>query len=253
MRAILSDIRALAGVTGVAVLGKSDGRVEHQFPAAFTDRHTERLLELVTQTYQRLRGFSRLTLRFERVIVHLFNQPEYLLLVTILPEASDQHFESVVRSKFARIGHVLAKTDPVPGGLRVKKTGPSATIADPITTLIDIFNTMTQDLSGINPMSKLAADWRRARDNATQQFEVLAAVAVDTNGRLAIRKGRSPEPNAATIEAFAHLVETFLQSLGIHRTAAEESLYSQVERYRDILEPYGLFLFLGKSHRPVRR
>jgi hypothetical protein len=38
MRAILSDIRALPGVTGIAVLSKRDGRIDHLFPAAVAAR-----------------------------------------------------------------------------------------------------------------------------------------------------------------------------------------------------------------------
>ena len=110
MRQILSDIRALSGVTGVAVIAKRTGKIEHFFPAAFTERHTQFLRELITSTYQRLRGFTRLALRFERVVVHLYNQPEYLLFVTTLPDTDTRQFEMVVNSKLGSISRELVQS-----------------------------------------------------------------------------------------------------------------------------------------------
>ncbi|HSG99587.1 MAG TPA: hypothetical protein VLB27_06030 [candidate division Zixibacteria bacterium] len=253
MQAILSDIRALASVTGVAILGKRDGRVEHLFPAAFTERHTERLLELVTQTYQRLRGFERLTLRFERVIVHLFNQPNYLLFVTVLPDTNCEHFETVVRSKFARIDQSLAQSAPAPGGLRVRNGDAAVLGGDPIATFIDIFNAISRELAGSFGMTRLAADWRLARDTAAESFESLTALTVDHSGNLALRRGRYLEPTAETIQALIALSEQFFQIIGTARTAAEEPFYKHLERNRELLEPYGTFLFLQQNRRPSKR
>ena len=95
MLQILRDIRAVSGVTGVAILVKHDGRMERLFPAAFTERHSEELQALVTNAYQRLRGFTRLSLRFERVVVHLFNQPEFLLLATVLPDVEEMLYAAL--------------------------------------------------------------------------------------------------------------------------------------------------------------
>ncbi|HUU44321.1 MAG TPA: hypothetical protein VM118_01200 [Acidobacteriota bacterium] len=254
MRATLSDIRALPGVTGIAVLSKRDGRIEHLFPAAFTDRHTERLLQLVTETYKRLRGFSRLILRFERVIVHLFNQPDYLMFVTVLPETDMRQFETVIRSKFAKIAHTLAQTQAAPEGRRLptKTTVPPG---DPVVVLIDILNTVSARLGTTRGMARVAVDWRRARDTVAEQYQVLTALAVDPSGSLSIRKGRSLEPNAETIEAFVRLAEEFFVLIETARPDAEENFHSLIERSRALLEPYGVLLFLNQRarRRVVRR
>ena len=131
MRQILSDIRAQSGVTGVAVIAKRTGKIDHLFPAAFTERHTQFLRELITSTYQRLRGFTRLALRFERVVVHLYNQPEFLLFVTTLPDTDTRQFEMVVNSKFGSISRELVPRGNamVPGTTTSRAARPAPTAA----------------------------------------------------------------------------------------------------------------------------
>lgn len=253
MQAILSDIRALAGVTGVAVLAKRDGHVDHLFPAAFTEKHTERLLDLITRSYQRLRGFSRLTLRFDRVIVHLFNQPEYLLLVTSLLDTDLDRFEAVVRSKFARIGQKLSARDAVAAPRGTRTVGGTQVQGDPIGILIRALNSVTDRLHASRGRVLVVADWRRARDDVVRTYVELAALAVDTAGHLTIRKGRHLDPTATNIEAFARLAERFFMQIGTARPVAEELFYSFLEPHRSTLEPFGFYLFLGSAERrPVR-
>jgi hypothetical protein len=242
MRAILSDIRALAGVTGIAVLGKKDGRIEHLFPAAFTERHTDRLLALATQTYQRLRGFNRLTLQFERVVVHLFNQAEYLLFVTALPDTNVKHFEQIIASKLERIGRELAKA-PAAGVHQHLATGGKR--KDPVNTLIQVLNDMSAKIAPSHGITRIAADWRKARDQAATEHEVLAALSVDPTGGLALRKGRSLEMTAEATRAFLHLAEIFFGLIGTSRAVAEETFFALLERERTTLEPCGVFLFLN--------
>lgn len=249
MRAILSDIRGLPGVTGIAVLSKRDGRIEHLFPAAFTDRHTDRLLQLVTDTYKRLRGFSRLILRFERVIVHLFNQPEYLMFVTVLPETDMQQLETIIRSKFIKIAHRLVQTRGAADGQHLPRRPATVPAGDPVATLIDILNAVSTRLGTERGLARLAIDWRRARDKIAEQYEVLAALAVDPSGNLSIRKGRNMSPSAETIEALVRLTEEFLVLIETARPDAEEHLHGLLERERALLEPHGVFLFFNQRAR----
>jgi hypothetical protein len=207
-------------------------------------------LQLVTETYRRLRGFSRLSLRFERVIVHLFNQPDYLMFVTVLPDTDMRHLETVIRSKFAKISLTLTQGQLSRDNGRVSRTLSAIPPGDPITTLVDILNNVSARLGTTRGMARVAADWRRARDTAAEEFEALTALAVDPGGRLSVRKGRRLEPNAETIEAFMCLAEEFFVAIETARPEAEERFYSLLERHRQTLEPCGVFLF---SQSPRRR
>ncbi|MBI3871930.1 MAG: hypothetical protein HY304_02500 [candidate division Zixibacteria bacterium] len=257
MRPILSDIRALSGVTGVAVVAKRDGRIEHLFPAAFTERHTEYLLGLVTSTYQRLHGFIRLALRFERVVIHLYNQPEYLLFITVLPDVDIQHFETVVNSKFGAISRALAKppsesqrTEPAAQSGRLGTTPTRRDPAnDPVLILIGACNALTVFLADSRGRLRLAADWRRARDMANVRGDLLSGLVVDSGGRLDLRKGQTLPPSSTVIATFAQMIELFLDSLDTGRTRAEEELYALLEPHRGVLEPSGLYMYLGRQSR----
>ena len=246
MRTILRDIRAVAGVTGIAVLVKRDGRTEHLFPAAFTERHIGELLKLVTGAYQRLRGFSRLHLRFHRVAVHLVNQPEFLLLVTVLPDVDEALLETVVSSKLPTIARMISAPDvseTVPGPAR--QAGSTAG-CDPavIDVLLDCCNSVTRRLAGTTGLSRLASGWRSARDTAFTKSPALAAVEVDAAGHLSLRKGRTLPPTAATIEGFALLIEHFMDGIGTLRPNAEDALYAVIERHHTMLESHGFFHYM---------
>jgi hypothetical protein len=243
VRTILRDIRAVAGVTGIAVLVKRDGRTEHLFPAAFTERHTGELLKMVTVAYQRLRGFSRLHLRFDRVTVHLFNQPQFLLFVTALPDIDESLFETIVSSRLPAITRMISApyfTAGATGSVRPSSIGGDFNPAV-IDVLLDGCNSVTRRLAGTTGLSRLATGWRSARDAAQAKIPALIAVEVDAAGHLSLRKGRTMPPTAVTIEAFALMIERFMDGLDTLRPNAEEALYTMIERHHDLLESHGFF------------
>jgi hypothetical protein len=252
MRQILSDIRALAGVTGVAVIAKRTGKIEHLFPAAFSDRHTQYLRDLVSNTYQRLRGFTRLALRFERVVVHLYNQPEFLLFLTTLPDTETRQCEQVVNSKFGSIARALAQGGDAAAPAGNQRGGAStrtaANGAEPILRLVTACGALTDQLADSRGRLRLANDWRRAREAANTNG-TLDAIMVDAAGRLQVRKGQTLAGNAATMQAIAAMIDAFLESLETQRPLAEEELYVLLRPHHDLLEQAGFFIYLEQRQR----
>jgi hypothetical protein len=265
MRQILSDIRALSGVTGVAVIAKRTGKIDHFFPAAFTDRHTQFLRELITSTYQRLRGFTRLALRFERVVVHLYNQPEYLLFVTTLPDTDTRQFEMVVNSKFGSIARELVNSGNamVPGTTTVSPMRPTTVaqsptpstipgparpkVDDAIVRLMTACNSLTDQMAESRGRLRLSNDWRKARDLANGTSGVLDPIMVDAAGRLQMRKGQSLPTTAVVMSAFAVMIDSFFETLDTQRTMAEEEFYMLLRPHRALLEPAGFFMYLDQQ------
>ncbi|GAB4328146.1 MAG: hypothetical protein Kow0074_23880 [Candidatus Zixiibacteriota bacterium] len=263
MLPILRDIRAVAGVTGVAILVKHDGRMERLFPAAFTDRHCEELQKLVTNAYQRLRGFTRLSLRYERVVVHLFNQPEFLLFATVLPDIEEAVFEAVVRSKLPAITRSIAR--PAAGdrrstaqtqGAKPQRSPSPATrqtpTGDAVRVILDAFSRVTRTVGKGMGVVRAAGIWREVRDRVTMDNVAMAAVEVDPAGQFGIRKGRFVRPSAANIESLAQLWTGFVNSIGTFGPDAETEFFRCIEPYHDLLEYHGFFHFL-KSHRHTSR
>jgi hypothetical protein len=264
MRQILSDIRAQSGVTGVAVIAKRTGKIDHLFPAAFTERHTQFLRELITSTYQRLRGFTRLALRFERVVVHLYNQPEYLLFVTTLPDTDNRQFEMVVNSKFGSISRELVQSGNamVPGTTTSKAARPAPTAApsapsrpstaDPILRLMTACNSLTDQLADARGRLRLANDWRKARDLANGTSGVLDPIMVDAAGHLQVRKGHVMPSTAVVMSAFAVMIGSFFETLDTRRAMAEEEFYMLLRPHRASLEPAGFFMYLDQQQQRTK-
>ena len=241
MRTVLRDIRAVSGVTGVAVMVKRDGRAEHFFPAAFTERHTSELLKMVTAAYQRLRGFSRLQLRFDRVTVHLINQPEFLLFVTTLPDIDETLFQTVVSSKLPTVARMIATQDTAERGSGRGAAGAHGFNPAVFDVLLDGCNSVTRRLASKTGLSRLSTGWRAARDAAITRNPALASIEVDAAGHLSVRKGRSLPPTAATIQAIAHMIESFMDGVATLRPDGEDAMYNVFERHHDLLESHGYF------------
>jgi hypothetical protein len=255
VRQILRDIRGVAGVTGVAIIVKSDGRVERLFPAAFTERHTEELTRLITAAYQRLRGFRRLSLRFERVVIYVFNQPDYLLFASVLPDCEEQMFETIVKSKLPVIGRRLAREASAARDKEGTLTAvPSADQpADQvIEVLISIYNALTHVVGARLGRAKVAAAWRQARDLAATANDALTALEVDAGGKLNVRKGRVLASSVENMRSLAGLVQHFFNALETAGAEAEEAFYSLIEPQRELLEEHGFYLFLRETVSPTR-
>jgi hypothetical protein len=251
MRPILRDIRAVAGVTGVAVIVKQDGHVESLFPAAFTQQHTEELLKLITAAYQRLRGFNWLSLRFERVVVHLLNQPEFLLFATVLPDIDEHLFETIVKSKLPSIGRELSRENERGRGERAGSTKSQAQPERAVSVLIQACNALAHILGDKVSLTGVASAWRQARGTATSDNDALAALEVDAGGKLNILKGRVLPPSADSMKAIAEMVQRFFTSLGTAGTTAEGAFYALLEPHRHMLEEYGFYYFMREAAGPA--
>jgi len=253
MRQILRDIRAVAGVTGVAVIIKQNGQVESLFPAAFTERHTEELLKLITTGYQRLRGFNRLSLRFQRVVVHLINQPEFLLFATVLPDIDEHLFETIVKSKLPSIGRILVRRNEASRNERQAGARSQAQPDRVVGVLIQSCNALAHIIGEKVSLTGVASAWRQSREAAVSMNDALAALEVDAGGKLSVRKGRVLTPSADNMKSLAGMVQQFFTLLGTAGTTAEGAFYALLEPHRDVLEEYGFFHFMRETTGPSGR
>ena len=249
VKPILRDIRTVVGVTGVALLRKRDGLTEDIFPAAFTQQHAGELYHILANVYRHLRGFSRLVLTFDRVTVFLYNQPEYLLLATTLPDLDRRTFEIVINSKFGALTRVL---DAVP--LRGKPAEPahrgSTKEASSVEAILMTLNRLADKLTTECGRTKVSHCWREARRAAGVTFPVLSLFTVDANGHWEVRKGQQTQSVSEAGQALADVVERFLDQLGPLQPRGIEILGALVANDADRLEQTGFVHFL-KSIRPL--
>lgn len=248
IKPILRDIRAIGGVTGVAVLRKRDGFTEHIFPAAFSEDHFKQLYGMLVEAYRGLRGFSRLNLTFERVTIHLFSQSEFLLLVTTQPEVDQRVFEMVVKSKLSALERMLDMT-PIVGENADDADDQPATSGAPLHAVLGTINELSDGLIAEIGRARVTHCWWEARKTASQAADILTQFSVDPNGHWAVRKGHSHLPEADAGRALAEVTELLLEKLGNLQPVGREALYAIVFRNRDYLEGSS-FLHHLKSYRP---
>jgi hypothetical protein len=253
---ILREIRGMAGVTGVAVIVKRDGHIERLFPAAFTEGHTAELTKLVTSAYQRLRGFERLSLRFQRVVIYLFNRPEYLLFASVLPDCEEDAFETIVKSKMPAIERTLTRMKPKKQAARSgAKANPHAPDQSnlAIEVLLAACTALVHMLGGDVSRNKVAAAWREARDKAALANEELTALEIDAGGKLSVRRGRTLPASVANLRSLAGMAHHFLSGLGTGAPEAEEAFYTLIEPHREMFEANGFYMFMRETSSGTRR
>jgi hypothetical protein len=243
VKTILRDIRAVGGVTGVALLRKRDGYTERIFPAAFTKEHSAALYDVLAGVYRQLRGFSRLMLSFERVTVHLYNRPELLLLVTTLPDHDQRVFELVVNSKFAALERALDNI-PITNHVATQETHSSSESSDSVGLILDVVNRFSDKLIAECGRARVSQHWRDARKTVGANFPVLSLFTVDGNGHWAIRKGQQPGQEIRIGQSWAELLLAFLDKLGPLQPLGREFFASIADRYRQKLDQTGFLHFL---------
>ena len=250
IKPILRDIRAVTGVTGVALLRKRDGYSDDIFPAAFTAQHVGELYRILADVYRHLRGFARLVLTYDRVTVYLYNQPEYLLLATTLPDLDRRTFEVVINSKLSALVRVLdaipPKGRPVEAAAREPVAGGSA--IDPV---LETFNRLSDRLTSECGRTQVSRCWREARRSAGVTYPVLSLFTVDANGHWNVRKGQQTFSGSEASRALADVAERFLEQLGPFQPRGMEILGALVAHDTNRLEQAGFVHFL-KSIRPIR-
>jgi len=235
VKAVLQDIRAVAGVTGVAVLRKRDGFTEHIFPAAFSEEHFRQLYEMLVNAYRKLRGFSRLDLTFERVTIHLFSQNEFLLLVTAQPDADQLVFEKIVKSKLPALDRMLDLI-PIIGETAPGPTAEKPAKDAPLLAVLDTLNQFSDALITKIGRARVTHCWWEARKAAVRSPAVLALFSVGPNGHWAIRKGKALPRETEAGGTLAEVTELLLDKLGNVQPAGRETLQTIVSRNREHLE-----------------
>ena len=243
IKSILRDVRAVRGVTGVALLRKRDGYTENIFPAAFTEEHAAALYKILVSVYRQLRGFSRLMLSFERVTLFLYNRPEFLLLVTTQIDLDQQMFELVVNSKFTAL-HRALDSIPVTGKPLAHTATRAASSLSSTELILDAMNRLSDKLIAECGRAQVTRDWREARKTVGITHPLLSLFSVDGNGHWAIRRGQQPEAGIRTTEALAGLILVFIDKLGPLQRQAKEIFATVIERDRELLEKFGFFNFL---------
>jgi len=247
IKSILRDIRAVGGVTGIALLRKRDGYSEKIFPAAFSEEHSVRLYETLAEVYRHLRGFSHLTLSFERVTVYLFNRPEFLLLVTTLPDLDFRVFDLVVKSKFAALDRALDNI-PAAGKPDKGKSRQAAASESPIGAILHALNRLSDKLIEECGRARVSRCWRDARKSIGDTDPLLSALAVDGNGHWAVRKGQPDPSGVQAVRALSELTILFLEQLGPLQPLGKEIFASIATKNRSLLESSGFLHFLKAAN-----
>ncbi len=243
IRTFLRDIRAVGGVTGVAILRKRDGFTEHIFPAAFSEEHFHRLYEMLVEAYRQLRGFSCLIMSFERVTVHLFNQNEFLLLATTLPDLDQRVFEMVVKSKLLVLDRVLDKI-PIVGKPAAGRAPERPDSSTPLRAVLWTMNQLSDKLIADAGRTRVVRYWWEARKAVTDPQAVLSLFTVDPNGHWTVRKGKSLLESPQTSRALAETTELFLEKLGNLQPLGQEIFNSLITSNRINLEVSGFLHYL---------
>jgi hypothetical protein len=194
------------------------------------------------------------------VVVYLFNQPDYLLFASVLPDCEEHVFETIVKSKFSAIGRTLAREasvgrDSAGPATTSQRTGQPSTRA--IEVLIQACNAISQVMGGKISRAKVASAWRHARDDAAMANEEMTALEVNADGKLNLRKGRVIAASVANVRSFAGIAHSFFAVLETAGAEAEEAFYSLIEPHRGMLEEHGFYMFLreiaGRTSRTHQR
>jgi hypothetical protein len=205
MDKILSNIRAVSGVTGIIVIDKSRALTYQLMPASYTAEEVKNISLSLLHLGKAFPTGMSIDFFFESGLGRLYNNEEQITLIIGRPELNLNALGVVCREAISAIGRKFVR-----GQLSVTssvKNEPFEAGFDFLIKAINIISANCVDKIGAYMVTK---NLRKAKDELTTKYPVLTAVSVDNNGMATLIRGTDAAIADTSMKAFAHWANLFL-------------------------------------------
>jgi hypothetical protein len=205
MDKILSNIRAVNGVTGIIVIDKSRALTYQMMPASYSADEVKNIALSLLHLGKAFPGGMSIDFFFESGLGRLYNNEEQITLIIGRPELNLNALGVVCREAILAIGRKFAR-----GQLGISspsKAEPFEAGFDFLLKAINIISANCVDKIGAYMVTK---NLRRAKDELTGKYPILINVSVDNNGFCTLIRGADFGQKENAMKAFAHWANLFL-------------------------------------------
>jgi hypothetical protein len=205
MDKILSNIRAVNGVTGIIVIDKSRALTYQLMPASYTAAEVKNIALSLLHLGKAMPGGMAIDFFFESGLGRLYNNEEQITVIIGRPELNLNALGVVCREAISAIGRKFSR-----GQLSVtssSKAEPSKAGFDFLIKAINIISANCIEKIGAYMVTK---NLRKAKDELTVKYPVLTVVSVDNNGMATLIRGTDGQAAENAMKAFAHWANLFL-------------------------------------------
>ncbi len=205
MDKILSNIRAVNGVTGIIVIDKSRALTYQMMPASYAADEVKNIALSLLHLGKAFPTGMSIDFFFESGLGRLYNNEEQITLIIGKPELNLNTLGVVCREAISAIGRKFAR-----GQLSVStssKAEPFEAGFDFLIKAINIISANCVDKIGAYMVTK---NLRKAKDELTAKYPVLISISVDNNGMCTLIRGADTQHTEIAMKAFAHWANLFL-------------------------------------------
>jgi predicted regulator of Ras-like GTPase activity (Roadblock/LC7/MglB family) len=208
MESILSDIKAVPGVTGVMVLAKDTLESYHLLPASFTSRSIRDVGERLSRLAQRLPPHSRLNLKFENGLGLVYNLNKSVVLIFGRQDVDFSLLGLVLKSALQSIERRVESLKDRKE--EVVKTESFVVDKDSLNLLIEAINMVAQGYVKDKGIFWVTKNLRRAKENVIKEFPLVSGFYVDNHGRVSVLKPPREMFDRKTPLALAKWIDLFV-------------------------------------------
>lgn len=208
MESILSDIKAIPGVTGTMVLAKESLDHYHLLPASFTSHSINQMGERLLKLAERLPPHSRLNLKFENGLGLVYNLERSVVLIFGRPNLDFSLLGLVLKSALQSIERKLE------GGLsqpeRIQKAHSFVIDKDGLNLLIEAINLVAEGYVKDKGVFWVTKNLRKTKEDVIKEFPLISGFCVDNSGRVSILKAPREMFDRETPLALARWIDLFV-------------------------------------------
>ncbi len=208
MESILSDIKAVPGVTGAMVLAKDSLESYHLLPASFSSRSIRDVGERLSKLAQRLPPHSRLNLKFENGMGLVYNLNRSVVLIFGRRDLDFSLLGLVLKSALQSIERRVESLKDRKE--QVVKTDSFVVDKDGLNLLIEAINMVAQGYVKDRGVFWVTKNLRRAKDDVIKEFPLVSGFYVDNHGKVSVLKPPREMFDRKTPLALAKWIDLFV-------------------------------------------
>jgi hypothetical protein len=208
MERILSDIKAVPGVTGAMVLAKQSLNCYHLLPASFTPRSIKQVGIKLVNLSEKLPPHSRLNLKFDNGIGLVYNLERSVVLIFGRSSLDFSLLGLVLKSALQSIERKIQRETSELD--QDKKTFIFMIDKADLNLLIEAINLVAEGYAKDQGIFWVTQNLRKAKEDVIKEFPQISSLYVDNNGKVSILKAPKEMFDRKTPLALVKWIDLFL-------------------------------------------
>ncbi|MGB8656819.1 MAG: hypothetical protein WCE90_03430 [Candidatus Zixiibacteriota bacterium] len=209
MEKILTDIRAVPGVTGALVVAKRSRVCYHLLPPGFTAGSTQEVTTRLLKLSEKMPPSSRLDLKFDNGIGLVYNLERSVVLIFGGANLDTSLLGLVLKSALQSIERKLEEL--IPEVDQVPQVSTITVDKESLSLLIEAINLVAKGYVKEQGTYRVTRNLRKTKEDVIVEFPQVSSFYVDNDGRVSVMKAKEDALDSKIPIALIKWIDLFVR------------------------------------------